>query len=107
MDKEGTIGKQFTTKGALGGTAQSTAETVQGQKPSAFDAHGMIGKQFTSQCYSTTIGQHANTLVLAEGAIGWTAQKIGGPLDKEGMIGKMFKQDGTLGGTVQGTLGDK
>lgn len=56
FDKNGPIGEQFTTKGAVGGTAQSTAETVEGQKPSALDAQGMIGKQFTSQYYSTTIG---------------------------------------------------
>lgn len=48
FDKEGAVGKQFTTKGAVGGTAQSAAETAQGDKPSAFDAKGMIGKQFTS-----------------------------------------------------------
>lgn len=48
FDKDGAIGQQFTSKGAVGGTAQSAAETAQGEKPSAFDAQGMIGKQFTS-----------------------------------------------------------
>ena len=43
----------------------------------------------------------------AEGAIGGTAQAVGGPFDKEGMIGKHFKQDGALGGSVQGNLGDQ
>jgi hypothetical protein len=34
------------------------------------------------------------------------AQKIGGPLDKEGMIGKQFTTtEGSLGGTVQDKMG--
>lgn len=41
----------------------------------------------------------------AEGAIGGTAQKIGGPLDKEGMIGKQFTEGGSIGGTVQQMMG--
>jgi hypothetical protein len=49
FDKEGAVGKQFTDGGALGSTAQSVADTTQGQKPSAFDEGGMIGKQFTSE----------------------------------------------------------
>jgi hypothetical protein len=107
FDKEGAVGKQFTEAGAVGGTAQSAAETAQGEKPSAFDAQGMVGKQFTSQ-YTIPPAPHlADLLVPAEGAIGGTAQKIGGPFDKEGAIGKHFKADGTLGGTVQEKLGDK
>jgi hypothetical protein len=55
------------------------------------------------------------TFVEAEGAIGGTAQKIGGPLDKGGMIGSQFTTGGTIGGMVQnklagiekGTLQDK
>ncbi len=35
------------------------------------------------------------------------AQKVGGPFDKDGAIGKQFKPDGALGGTVQENLGDK
>jgi hypothetical protein len=42
---------------------------------------------------------------IAEGAIGGTAQKIGGPLDKEGMIGKQFTTEGSIGGTVQNMMG--
>ena len=34
------------------------------------------------------------------------AQKVGGPLDKEGMIGKQFNADGGIGGTAQ-KLADK
>ena len=104
FDKEGAVGKQFAEGGSVGGTAQSAA---QGEKPSVFDAKGMIGKQFKSQYCSVAQLCIANPLHVAEGAIGGTAQKIGGPFDKDGMIGKQFKPDGTLGGTVQGNLGDK
>lgn len=41
----------------------------------------------------------------AEGAIGGAAQKVGGPFDKEGAIGKQFTTDGSVGGTVQEKLG--
>ena len=47
FSSEGSVGKQFTDKGAVGGTAQSAAEQVQGDKPSVFDAKGSVGKQFT------------------------------------------------------------
>ena len=40
-----------------------------------------------------------------KGAIGGMAQKIGGPLDKDGAIGKQFKADGSIGGTVQNNMG--
>ena len=43
--------------------------------------------------------------ILAEGAIGGTAQKIGGPFDKDGAIGKQFTTGGSIGGSVQQTLG--
>jgi len=43
----------------------------------------------------------------ADGALGGTAQKIGGPLDKEGMVGKNFNADGKIGGMVQENLADK
>ncbi|KAL5588070.1 hypothetical protein FOVSG1_013206 [Fusarium oxysporum f. sp. vasinfectum] len=49
MDEQGSIGKQFTEKGAIGGTAQKIG--------GPFDKDGMIGKQFT-----------------AEGSIGGTVQ---------------------------------
>ena len=37
----------------------------------------------------------------ADGAVGEKAQKVGGPFDKEGAVGKQFKQDGSIGGTAQ------
>jgi hypothetical protein len=40
-----------------------------------------------------------------QGAIGGTAQKIGGPFDKDGVIGKQFTADGSIGGTVQNNMG--
>ena len=51
-----------------------------------------------------------NTLIhlyIADGAIGGTAQKIGGPLDKEGSIGQHFNADGKIGGMVQENLANK
>ena len=41
----------------------------------------------------------------ADGALGGTAQKIGGLFDKDGAIGSNFKADGPIGGTVQKNLG--
>lgn len=36
-----------------------------------------------------------------DGSIGGTAQKVGGPFDKEGAVGKQFTEAGALGGTAQ------
>lgn len=33
------------------------------------------------------------------------ADSIGGPFSKEGVIGKQFTEEGSLGGTVQNTMG--
>ncbi|KAI1800723.1 hypothetical protein F4811DRAFT_495089 [Daldinia bambusicola] len=55
---------------------------------SAFDSRGSVGHQFSS-----------------EGAIGGTADKIGGPFSKEGAVGHQFTDKGAVGGTVQDTLG--
>ena len=43
----------------------------------------------------------------ADGAIGGTAQKVGGPLDKHGAIGQHFNADGKIGGMVQENLANK
>ena len=37
--------------------------------------------------------------------LGGMAQKMGGPLDKEGMIGKQFTTEGAMGGTAQNMMG--
>jgi hypothetical protein len=44
-------------------------------------------------------------MIAEQGAIGGTAQKIGGPLDKEGVIGKKFTTEGNIGGSVQDAMG--
>lgn len=44
---------------------------------------------------------------LDQGAIGSIGQAVGGPLDKEGMIGKHFNADGAIGGTAQSMMGGK
>ncbi len=50
----------------------------------------------------------ANVLfVTANGALGGTAQKVGGPFDKEGMVGKNFNADGKIGGMIQENLANK
>ncbi|KAF4535557.1 hypothetical protein BFW01_g9739 [Lasiodiplodia theobromae] len=59
-----------------------------GAGTSMFSSEGSIGKQFTTQ-----------------GAIGGTAQKLGGPFDAQGAIGKQFTDKGSIGGTVQEHLG--
>jgi hypothetical protein len=41
FDSEGSIGKQFTSEGVLGGTAQAVG--------GPFDKEGIVGKQFTDQ----------------------------------------------------------
>lgn len=45
--------------------------------------------------------------VAADGAVGGTAQKVGGPFDKGGMVGKNFNADGKIGGMIQQNLANK
>lgn len=45
--------------------------------------------------------------LTADGALGGTAQKVGGPFDKEGMVGKNFNADGKIGGMIQENLANK
>ncbi|EGS21804.1 uncharacterized protein CTHT_0036730 [Thermochaetoides thermophila DSM 1495] len=58
FDEHGTIGKQFTPEGAIGGTAQKIGGPL--------DKEGMIGKQFTT-----------------EGSIGGTVQNMMGGTKKK------------------------
>ena len=44
--------------------------------------------------------------MIADGAIGGTAQKVGGPFDKEGAVGKHFNATGTIGGAVQDKIAE-
>ncbi|KAH7166545.1 hypothetical protein EDB81DRAFT_782424 [Dactylonectria macrodidyma] len=57
-------------------------------KSRPLDEKGSVGKQFTEH-----------------GAIGGTAQMLGGPFDKDGLIGKQFTTEGSIGGTVQSAAG--
>lgn len=74
-------------------------------KPKVFDEHGAVGNTFTGTSPSSQDLDNAILTAAEEGAVGGTAQKIGGPLDKEGMIGKQFTTEGAIGGTVQSVLG--
>lgn len=65
-----------------------SGQTPSDQKAPAFDAKGTIGGAFTK-----------------DGAIGSVGEKVGGPLASDGMIGKNFNPDGTIGGSVQNALG--
>ncbi|KAH6666564.1 hypothetical protein B0J14DRAFT_603866 [Halenospora varia] len=47
------------------------------------------------------------SIFKADGAIGGTADKIGGPFSKDGAIGKNFNEDGNIAGTVHENLGNK
>ena len=51
--------------------------------------------------------QRLTSVSSADGAIGGTAQKVGGPLDKQGAIGQHFNADGKIGGMVQENLANK
>lgn len=42
----------------------------------------------------------------ADGAVGGTAQKVGGPFDKQGSVGQHFNADGKIGGMVQQNLAE-
>ncbi|KAK0715529.1 hypothetical protein B0H67DRAFT_490995 [Lasiosphaeris hirsuta] len=75
--------------GGTAGVTKTPANSALGvDKPKMFDAQGVIGKQFTE-----------------DGAIGGTAQSIGGPLGKEGMVGSQFTEHGSIGGSVQNMMG--
>ncbi|KAK5936564.1 hypothetical protein PMZ80_011188 [Knufia obscura] len=62
---DGTIGKEFTDKGSVGGKAQETAESK-----SVFDKDSAIGKEFQP-----------------EGTIGQIGEAVGGPFSSQGAVG--------------------
>ncbi|ROV92343.1 hypothetical protein VSDG_07297 [Cytospora chrysosperma] len=82
--------KQNGSGGMASATKTPANSHVGLDKARMFDAEGTIGKNFTE-----TEG----------GVVGGTAQKIGGPLAKDGAIGKQFTAEGGIGGTVQDSLG--
>ncbi|KAM0713712.1 hypothetical protein Q7P37_010674 [Cladosporium fusiforme] len=78
-------------RGGLVGSSEGGEKTMgTNQGPSVFDAKGAIGGAFTK-----------------DGAVGGTAEKIGGPLSAGGAIGKNFTEKGSIGGSVQNALGDQ
>jgi hypothetical protein len=44
-------------------------------------------------------------MTVEHGAVGGIGQSIGGPLAKDGIIGRQFTKNGIIGGAVQRTLG--
>lgn len=73
--------------------------------PKAMDEQGSVGKQFTGTTVASWSARSNLIFIPEKGAIGGTAQKIGGPFDKEGVIGKQFTTEGSIGGTVQNNMG--
>lgn len=97
--------------GGKAGAVQTPANSHLGQdKPGIFDERGAVGKQFTRKLPQTPMSLVVSEELTtdgyaAEGTLGGAAQKVGGPLDKEGMIGKQFTTEGSIGGTVQNMMG--
>jgi hypothetical protein len=96
FDKEGVVGKQFTEGGALGATAQSTAETAQGEKPSAFDAKGMVGKQFTSQYFTLSSQLALNPVMQPRVRLGVQLRRLVARLIKKAWSESILIQMGLL-----------
>ena len=46
-----------------------------------------------------------STAIQSEGAVGGVGETVGGPLSKEGAIGKHFTDSGAVGGIIHDTLG--
>lgn len=55
------------------------------------------GRRVTTDMYSQT----------AEGKAGSTAESLGGPFHRDGAIGRQFRSDGSVGGTMDEALGEK
>ncbi|RVX74807.1 hypothetical protein B0A52_01084 [Exophiala mesophila] len=75
-----------------------------GDNTSTFRTEGSVGKQFTSEGKSSASSMCAREKPWTDtdkyfttGALGGVAQKIGGPLDKDGIVGRQFKEDGSAG----------
>lgn len=88
----------------------AAGEKTTGTGTSMFSKDGPLGSMFNgtdSPPKSTRWFRNTLTWDTADGAIGGTAQKIGGPLDKDGSIGQHFNADGKIGGMVQENLANK
>ena len=79
-------GGQDLTEGIHESVNQTPAagDKATGHGTSMFSSRGAVGKQFTSG-----------------GAIGGTAQALGGPFDQQGAVGKHFTEHGSVGGTFE------
>ena len=88
----------------------SAGEKTGGTGTSIFSKDGAVGSMFNgTHSFAPNVTLSSDTLTgnTADGAIGGTAQKIGGPLDKQGSIGQHFNSDGKIGGMVQENLANK
>lgn len=93
----------------------AAGEKTTGTGTSMFSKDGAVGSMFngTIHPYSSPSDKVPDrsritlTPDTADGAIGGTAQKIGGPLDQQGSIGQHFNADGKIGGMVQENLANK
>ncbi|KAI9705716.1 MAG: hypothetical protein M1820_005127 [Bogoriella megaspora] len=94
MDEKATQGTSNAAK-ALDLETNVPDQTHAGNNPTGsstapfFSSGGSIGSQFKDD----------------KGTLGGMAQKVGGPFDKEGMVGKQFTDQGAIGKTVENTLG--
>ncbi|KAI9730267.1 MAG: hypothetical protein M1834_006031 [Cirrosporium novae-zelandiae] len=89
--------------GGVHGPPNQATGTEDKSGGSVLDAKGAIGKQFTSTSPTSKI-HHLLAMGnkrIAQGMVGGTAQAIGGPFDKEGIIGKHFNKGGIIGDAAQ------
>ena len=86
----------------------AAGDKTQGTGTSIFDKSGAVGSMFNgTPPHNHIVDAAADSTFTADGPLGGTAQKIGGPLDKDGAVGKHFNADGKIGGMVQENLANK
>jgi hypothetical protein len=118
LDARGSVGKQFTTDGALGGLVRTTSAVFAFpllSSPLVFVPPSTVARVLRLAhhiesawahmplmfCFPTgTTTHHRHQHAILTGSV-IQAQKIGGPLDKDGTVGKQFTEGGILGGTAQ------
>lgn len=99
-ETEGTQGIHETAKPRTEPMGEKTTGAT-----SMFDKEGAIGKQFTSEFLDMRLlFEPSSILAIGGGAIGGTAQAVGGPFDEKGAIGSKFTEKGSIGGAVQEQL---
>ncbi|MCJ1369353.1 hypothetical protein MMC20_000564 [Loxospora ochrophaea] len=94
----------------------SAGEKTTGTGTSMFSKDGAVGSMFNG---TFLLSSHPHLpsrspppltpspLDPADGPLGGTAQKVGGPFDKEGSIGQHFNADGAIGGAFQENVAGK